>query len=105
MNQRTLFVILGAGASFDSSSRYSAPDTRPPLVSGLFDTRFDGFLNHYPMAKNAAPDVRDATSSAVSLEEHLRTQYRDSADAPVVLAHAVPAARPVVGEPLADPPL
>src|SRR3954453_5288884 len=42
MAQRTLFVILGAGASFDASSRYGAPDTRPPLVSGLFDTRFDG---------------------------------------------------------------
>jgi hypothetical protein len=91
----TLFVLLGAGASFDASTYYRprgaqwataiGRDTRPPLVKELFDQRFDDILARYPMARNAAPDIRDAIAegsgaAAVSLEDHLRTRYRDSND-------------------------
>ena len=79
-------MVLGAGASFDASTRYGDAITRPPLVQGLFDPRFDRILDRYPMAKNAAPEIRDALETeveeppAVSLEDFLRTRYRDSDD-------------------------
>jgi hypothetical protein len=86
MPNGTLFVVLGAGASYAASSGYDSgvfADRRPPLVKELFDPRFADILNRYPMAKNAAPDIKDAMEErpgapAVSLEDHIRTRYRDS---------------------------
>jgi hypothetical protein len=85
MSERTLFVVLGAGASHDASSLYPLSSlTRPPLVSELFDYRWHFILDQYPMAKQAAPDIIDAMSGsgaeAVSLEAFLRTKYRHSDD-------------------------
>ena len=85
MIDRTLFVILGAGASYDASEYYGSVESRPPLTAGLFARRFDPILEDYPMAVNAAPDIRDAISGAgaipaVSLEDHLRLRYAESAD-------------------------
>jgi hypothetical protein len=88
MPNETLFVVMGAGASYAASSGYDSgvfADRRPPLVKELFEPRFADILNRYPMAKNAAPDIKDAMEErpgapAVSLEDHIRTRYRDSDD-------------------------
>jgi hypothetical protein len=85
MSDDTLFVVLGAGSSYAASSLYAdGLLTRPPLVRDLFDARWHFILDEYPMAKHAAPDIRDAMigagADAVSLEEYLRTQYRHSDD-------------------------
>jgi hypothetical protein len=90
----TLFVLLGAGASYDAASAYSAEEDRqvdrrlwrrPPLATQLFHPWWADIINEYPMVKNAAPNIRDAMEGhggedAVSLEDHLRTRYRDSED-------------------------
>lgn len=79
-------MILGAGASYDAASVFATGGgNRPPLVKELFEDRFYSILSVYPMAKNAAPEIRDAIGAssqpgAVSLENHLRTQYRNSTD-------------------------
>lgn len=85
MSDAPLFVILGAGSSYDASSLHAdGMLTRPPLVRDLFDGRWHFILDRYPLAKHAAPDIRDAMmgsgSDAVSLEEFLRTRYRHSSD-------------------------
>lgn len=84
---RTLFVIVGAGASHDASSKWSGlgMDVRPPLVKGLFDPSHNEILARYPLAQSAAPEIRDALQhgrdgQAVSLESHLRGMYRDADD-------------------------
>jgi hypothetical protein len=83
MGESTLFVVLGAGASFDAAT--TPPGVPPPLVSQLFAPSFNDILDQYPMAKNAAPDIRDAIKdregvAAVSLEDHLRLNYVHSED-------------------------
>jgi hypothetical protein len=92
---KCLFVVLGAGASYDSTSEenrgshvvsseqgsdrvISSRDLRPPLVTELFDPRFAGILNKYPLAQMAASDIRRRRHTPVAIEEFLRTQYRDS---------------------------
>jgi hypothetical protein len=82
---RTLFVIVGAGASHDGSSEWPSGTLRPPLVKELFDPRHQAILAGYPLAQTAAPEIRDALrpdqdGQAVSLERHLRETYRDSKD-------------------------
>lgn len=83
---RTLFVIVGAGASFDAAEEWPMVGAvRPPLVKDLFGKDHDEILASYPMARNAAPEIRDALShgrdgEAISLEAHLRTVYRDADD-------------------------
>ncbi|HEY8808543.1 MAG TPA: hypothetical protein VIM28_00860 [Solirubrobacterales bacterium] len=81
---RTLFVIVGAGASHDAAGHWSNA-VQPPLVSGLFSHKFDAILSRYPMAQSAAPEIRNALrqgrdGQAISLESHLRKMYRDSDD-------------------------
>lgn len=90
MTDRTLFVLLGAGASYDASTWYDGPllpwtELRPPLVKELFGRRFSEILDHYPLARNAAPAITDAMSGdeeepAQSLEDFIRKRYRDSDD-------------------------
>lgn len=96
---RTLFVVLGAGASFDSTSAEYVPETaripspeptdplssevpgaslRPPLVTQLFDPRFNPILERYPLAQMAASDVRSRSTEPVAIERFLRDRYRDS---------------------------
>lgn len=93
---RTLYVIVGAGASYDSTSNenvgggarlavdpYYVADRktlRPPLVTELFEPRFKPTLDRYPIAQMAASDIRSKPNEAVAIEEFLRTRYRDSED-------------------------
>jgi hypothetical protein len=79
-----LFVIIGAGASFDcvpvGMSVPSDDDYHPPLTPDLFRTRRAGYasiLAQYPLAKAAAAELA-TVDSAVSLETQLRERYRDS---------------------------
>jgi hypothetical protein len=92
-----LFVVIGAGASYDSTSpdnlgssgvgaqqgadRVILPQhLRPPLVTELFAPRFAGILNKYPIAQMAASDIRRQTQESVAIEDYLRERYRDSDD-------------------------
>ncbi|HXS33307.1 MAG TPA: hypothetical protein VN758_06010 [Solirubrobacterales bacterium] len=83
---RTLFVIVGAGASFDAAEEWPmAGFVRPPLVKDLFGRDYDSILARYRMARNAAPEIRDALrhgrdGEAISLETHLRSMYLNSND-------------------------
>jgi hypothetical protein len=79
-----LFVILGAGASYDCAPpnliEVTGKNFWPPLTSELFVPRPFGFapiLAKYPLAKAAAAELASATS-AVSIETQLRERYRDS---------------------------
>lgn len=78
---RTLFVIIGAGASFDcaSSECVSRHELRPPLVTHLFAPRFADILNNYPMAQMAASVIRSHLGDSMALEQFLRDHLRDSA--------------------------
>jgi hypothetical protein len=81
----TLFVIVGAGAPYDAATGFGqGQGVRPPLVRGLFEAQFNDILNKYPMAKNAAPDIRDAIApgprGSLTLEDFLRDRYRNSSD-------------------------
>jgi hypothetical protein len=93
-----LFVVIGAGASYASTSPENigplgvststgsdrlipAKDLRPPLVTELFDPRFAGILNKYPIAQMAASDIRKRRHTPIAIEEFLREQYRDSTNA------------------------
>src|SRR5687768_16845136 len=75
---RHLFVILGAGASYDCTSlqgREVHEDYKPPLVTELFETRprFSRILEQYPLAQQAAADVRRArTGESLAIEAFLR---------------------------------
>jgi len=86
MAERTVFVVLGAGASYAASSIYAErSDLRPPLTKELFDKRWVQILSRYPMATNAAPNILDAieeggSEPALSLEDYLRTRYHESND-------------------------
>jgi hypothetical protein len=61
-NDSTLFVLLGAGASYDALANPS-DDIRPPLTKHLFShPRSAEKLMEYPLALNAAPQIRDAIS-------------------------------------------
>ena len=76
-----LVVVLGAGASADSVSPNvvgGEANWRPPLVRELFDGRFAGVLNRYPMAQFAAADIRRLDQSSVSIEQFLREEYASS---------------------------
>lgn len=79
-----LFVILGAGASYDCAPpnliEATGKNYWPPLTPELFLPRPLGFapiLAKYPLAKAAAAELASATS-AVSIETQLRKRYRDS---------------------------
>jgi hypothetical protein len=93
-----LFVVIGAGASYASTSPenvgplglgtdtgsdqfIAAEALRPPLVTELFDPRFAGILNKYPLAQMAASDIRKRRHTPVAIEEFLREQYRHSTNA------------------------
>lgn len=87
-NPAPLFVIVGAGASHDAASSWPenrVEFVRPPLVKDLFNERYREILARYPLAQSAAPEIRDhlrngGEGPAVSLEAHLRSQYKDSRD-------------------------
>ncbi len=79
-----LFVILGAGASYDCvSSEASVPvDDHywPPLTPDLFTIKRRGYaeiLAKYPLVKAAAAEL-STVQSAVGLETELRERYRNS---------------------------
>jgi hypothetical protein len=72
---RSAVVIIGAGASHDCSPE---PDlyhelSRPPLVKGLFDTRFFPTLDNYPLARAASTEARSVINRGESIEDYLRT--------------------------------
>ncbi len=75
-----LFVILGAGASYDCAGGPFVNDARyrPPLVRELFDERFQPILARYPFAQAAAADIVPllAGGGAFELEKHISTRYR-----------------------------
>jgi hypothetical protein len=78
-----LFVVLGAGASFDCVSgqaeQYVELSRRPPLVAGLFDWKYRDLVNRYPLARAAAADIRPRLDGeTVLLEDILRNELRDS---------------------------
>ena len=76
-----LFILLGAGASFDCASHHVTRqmDSRPPLTTELFESRFENTLNAYPLAEAAAADIQPAVArGAIALEEFLRETLRDS---------------------------
>ncbi|HVH50823.1 MAG TPA: hypothetical protein VM690_01655 [Gaiellaceae bacterium] len=79
---RHLFVVLGAGASYDCVSEETRRDRtngdlKPPLVSELFDDRFTSILNEYPRAAQIAPSVRLALrTGVVGLEDFLEDTLR-----------------------------
>jgi hypothetical protein len=55
-----LMVILGAGASYDSTPRYPPgmglpTEPRPPMIDGLFDTRFKGIIGRFPECRPLVP--------------------------------------------------
>jgi len=76
-----LFVVLGAGASYDCAAQpfVSNAKLRPPLVRELFDERFQEILARYPFAQAAAADIVPllGSDSTFQLEQHIRTQYRE----------------------------
>jgi hypothetical protein len=76
--------MLGAGASYDCTSG-SVPDRhddyRPPLVTQLFEARptFTRILHQYPLAEQAAAEIRPARSrGSIAIEAFLRERLRDS---------------------------
>lgn len=74
-----LFVLLGAGASADCSTQPARPERKPPLVTELFDDRFEAILRDYPLAQTAAAEIRKARakSDPRSLEQFIAERYRD----------------------------
>jgi hypothetical protein len=79
-----LLVILGAGAAYDCASG-NVPDRhddfRPPLVTQLFEGRptFTRILHQYPLAEQAAADIRPALAGgSVAIEAFLKDRLRDS---------------------------
>jgi hypothetical protein len=75
-----LFVIVGAGASFDCSSQ-GIPKPGgpvPPLVTGLFDPILMPTLGRYPAAQAAGAEIRKHGKDAQAIERFIREQYRDS---------------------------
>ncbi|MBO9531586.1 MAG: hypothetical protein J7513_01245, partial [Solirubrobacteraceae bacterium] len=85
MAERTLFVLIGAGASHDCASdvlrKKSAWDLQPPLVTDLFAPRFTHVLSRYPLAQMAASTIRSHRGSSMALERFLREEFRDSSHA------------------------
>jgi hypothetical protein len=78
---KSLVVVLGAGASFDCASDAVAKnvDLQAPLVTQLFDKRFQEVLHAYPLAEQVAPDIRVAVESGqVALEKYLLEELRES---------------------------
>jgi hypothetical protein len=78
---RQAIIVIGAGASYDSVSENvsSRSELQPPLVTELFDKRFEAILNDYPLAEQLAPDIRIATESGqVVLEAFLRDELLNS---------------------------
>lgn len=79
-----LLVILGAGASFDCASGNGGAlheEWRPPLVTQLFENRpsYTRVLHHYPLAEQAAADIRPTIASgSVAIEAFLKNRLRDS---------------------------
>src|ERR1044072_4331159 len=78
-----LLVIMGAGASFDCTSAHVQrnPEYQPPLVTQLFEHRatFTEILHRYPLAEQAAADIRPALAEGtLEIERLLREELRDS---------------------------
>lgn len=74
-----LFVVLGAGASFDCAGEMFMKEAgwRPPLVRQLFDHRFQGILSSYPFAQAAAADIVPLLGDGTfQIEHHIASAYR-----------------------------
>jgi hypothetical protein len=74
-----LMVILGAGASFDSSPTHPASTglhdvTRPPLAAQLFDPRFGAQLRSFEKALAIAPRLRASKTTIEAELERLQAQ-------------------------------
>jgi hypothetical protein len=75
-----IFVLVGAGASADCSTQKPArPERTPPLVTQLFDERFETVLREYPLAQTAAAEIRkaQAQNDPRTLEQFIAQRYRD----------------------------
>lgn len=77
---RKLVIILGAGASFDASSRKDQIVSRPPLVTHLFSKGGpdDEILRAYPLAEMAGAEIRHAANNSRGLEQTLKELYKES---------------------------
>ena len=79
-----LVVLMGAGSSYDCTTKPGNSDWRPPLVKDLFADRFASTLAKYPLAQLAAAEINRAMAAAASegksiaVEQHIRESYRDS---------------------------
>ncbi len=76
-----LFILLGAGASYDCASNYVTVQakSRPPLTTELFESRFEDVLHFYPLAETAAAEIQPAVESGpIAIEQFLREKLRDS---------------------------
>jgi hypothetical protein len=82
MPSKTLFVVLGAGATKGCAANSSIyGEWQPPLTRELFNSRFDVVLQQYPVLHGAAPEIREAMGDDTqSLEDFLRESYRDASD-------------------------
>jgi len=82
MPSKTLFVVLGAGATKGCAANSSIyGEWQPPLTRELFNSRFDVVLQQYPVLHGAAPEIREAVGDDTqSLEDFLRESYRDASD-------------------------
>lgn len=75
-------VILGAGASCDSSPAYplenvGSMEWRPPLADELFDMKFANMIAHFPKAKPVITHLLPKVGDRVNVEhvlEDLRAQ-------------------------------
>ena len=80
----SLIVVLGAGASKDCASPNIGKnnDYSPPLVTELFSgsNSFRSILDFYPFAQSAAAEIRLALKDSKSLEECIRTEFKESKD-------------------------
>jgi hypothetical protein len=77
-----LFVIIGAGASFDCTPGTvpRANEFWPPLTPQLFTPGpgYSPILAQYPLAKAVAAELSAIAPDALRLEKELRERYRDS---------------------------
>jgi hypothetical protein len=74
-----LFVVLGAGASYDCAGGPFVREGRwrPPLVRELFAPRFQAILSGYPFAQAAAADIVPLLDDGTfQIERHIATEFR-----------------------------
>ncbi len=84
-----LMVIFGAGASYDSATRFPPginDDARPPLAADLFSYRFDNIVVRHPVCQPLFPTLRRSKSVEQELERISAEVERYPSDLPRLLA-------------------